>query len=170
MIGSASRSWLLVGPAGPLLALGVALLPVRAGGGPAPLLAVVGGLAVVLYLAALVLPWPGALPWAMGMLAVEYVVGLELRGQGLDPAAPAYAAAWFISAELGWLGLEARRGGRAWPGRLLLVGLVALAGSAVGVALLLVAALPLTGGAPLTGLGVLAALAAAACLAWLARR
>jgi hypothetical protein len=154
-----------------MLALGLALLPlVLVDSRPAALLAALGGAAAVLYVAALLLPWPRALPWVMGLLAVEYLVGLELRGPRLDPTAPAYAAAWFLSAELGWLGLEARRGGRPWPGRVILVGAVALAGAAMGVVLLLVAALPVGGGPALTGLGVLAALVATACLAWLARR
>lgn len=170
MTGSSSRPWLLAVPAGALLAISLALLPLQGGPGAAVALAALGSLGVVFYVAALLLPWPGALPWAMGLLAVEYLVSLELRGPRLDPTAPAYAAAWFLNAELGWLGLEARRGGRPSPTRVLAVGVVALAGAAMGVVLILVATLPLAGSLLWTGLGVLAAVAAVACLAWLARR
>jgi hypothetical protein len=81
-----------------------------------------------------------------------------------------YAAAFFLCAELGWLGLEARRGGRPWPGRAAAIGVVALGGAALGALLLLGSAAPLPGGPALTGLGVVATVAVAAGLAWLARR
>ena len=132
-------------------------------------LAGLGGLALLLYVVALVGVWPGVLTWALGLLAVEYLLGLELRGARLDLTAPVYAAALFLCAELGWLGLEARRGGRPWLGRSVAIGVLTLLGAALGWLLLLVAAVPLPGGAALTALGVAAAAAVAACLAWLAR-
>jgi hypothetical protein len=101
---------------------------------------------------------------------VEYLASLELGHAGLDTTAPAYGTGLLLSAELGWLGLEARRGAWPWPGRALAIGLVAAAGALLGAPLLLVAALPLPGGAPLTALGAAAAIAVAACLAWLGRR
>jgi hypothetical protein len=162
-------------PAGLLLAAGVALAcglaaePVATSGWLAPL-GLAGGAAVVLFVAGVALPAPGALPWALGLLAVEYLASLELRRVALDDAAPAFAAGLFLCAELGWLGLEARRGGRPWPGRAAAIGGVALAGAALGALLLLVTAVPLGGGAPMTALGVAATIAVAACLAWLSRR
>lgn len=154
------------------LAASLALWPALGPGGMRALgpLGWLGGAAVALYLAGLALPWPAALPWALGLLAVEYLVSLEVRRSPLDAAAPAYAAAFFLCAELGWLGLEARRGGRPWPGRARAVAGLALAGSALGALLLLAPAVPLSGGSLLTALGVAATIAVAACLAWLGRR
>jgi hypothetical protein len=106
----------------------------------------------------------------LGLLAIEYLAALQLRSAGLDLTASAYAAAFFLCAEFGWLGLEARAGGALWPGRALAVGLLALGGAGLGTALLLAAALPLSGGPALTAAGVAAAVGVAACLAWLARR
>ena len=136
----------------------------------APPVVGLGGLALFLFVAGQTLPLPSVLAWAVGLLAIEYLAALELRGAGLDVAAPAYSAALFLCAELGWLGLEARRGGRLWPGRAVGVALVALAGAAVGALVLLLAAVQIAGGAALTGLGVAAAVTVAGCLAWLARR
>jgi len=151
------------------LAAGLALVPLVGGGAPGAVLGM-GALALALYVAALAVPWAPALPWALGLLALEYVTWLALRGAPLDATAPVYAAAFFLCAELGWLGLEARSGGRPWLGRAVAVGLVTLAGTALGAALLLMAALPVAGGPPLTGLGVAAAIAVTAALAWLGRR
>jgi hypothetical protein len=159
-----------IGPAGLPLAAALAVAPVldqRAALGP---LGAVGALAVALYAAALALPLPAALPWALGLLGVEYLVSLEVRAAPLDLAAPAYAAAMFLCAELGWLGLEVRRGGRPWAGRLAAIGALAVGGAALSALLLLAWTVPLAGGAPLTGLGVVATVAVAACLAWLGRR
>lgn len=163
------RPLLAIGPAALPLAAGLALAPALAGRPSGPIGAV-GAVAVALYAVALALPWAAALPWALGLLALEYLVSLELRGAPLDTSAPAYAAVFFLCAELGWLGLEARRGGVPWLGRGLAIGLLALAGATLGVALLLVSTYPLAGGALLTGLGVAAAVAVAAALAWLGRR
>lgn len=135
----------------------------------APLLVGLGGLAFVLFIAGQTLPVPGALAWALGLLAVEYLAALELRDAAFDVAAPGYGVALFLCAELGWLGLEARGGGGLWPGRAIVVALLALVGAALGAVLLLLAAAPVAGGVVLTGLGVAAAVAIAACLAWLAR-
>jgi hypothetical protein len=160
----------VLGPGAAPLAVGLALVPLLGQGSASPAVVWLGGLGLVLYAVALAAPWPRALPWALGALAVEYLVALVLRGASLDAAAPAYAAAWFLCAELGWLGLEARAGGGLWPGRALGVGLLALGGAALGTGLLLAAALPLPGGPALTAGGVAAAIGVAGCLAWLARR
>jgi len=155
---------------GPLLAAALALLPLAGLGPAAGPVEAVAGLAVALYVVALMAPLPGGLPWALGLLGVEYLVSLEVRGAPLDGRAPAYAAGLLLCAELGWLGLEARRGGRPWAGRVLAVGALALAGAGIGAGLLLISAAPLPGGAGLTGLGVVASVGIAACLAWLGRR
>ena len=136
----------------------------------APAVLGLGGLAVVLFVAGQTLPLPSLLAWALGLLAIEYLAALELRGAGLDVVAPLYSAALFLCAELGWLGLEARRGGRLWAGRAVGIAVVALAGGTVGTLVLLLAAVQIAGGAALTGLGVAAAVAVAGCIAWLARR
>jgi hypothetical protein len=163
------RLWVL---AGLPLAGGLGLLPWLAMPSPGRSLALLwlGGLGVMAYAAAVIMPWPTALPWALGLLAVEYLLGLELRSADLDLGAPAFAALWFLSAELGWLGLEARRGGRPWPGRAVAGAAVAVGGAGLGVVIVLSPAVPIAGGPFLTGLGVLAAVGAAAALAWLARR
>ncbi|HXM57261.1 MAG TPA: hypothetical protein VOB72_17815 [Candidatus Dormibacteraeota bacterium] len=153
----------------PLVAV-LAILPTLSAGALAGPVRALGVVAVALYVAALAVPWSGALPWALGLLALEYLVSLELRSAPLDETAPVYAAALFLCAELGWLGLEARRGGRLWPGRAAAIGLLALGGAALGALLLLLSAAPFPGGAALTGLGVAATVAVAACLAWLGRR
>ncbi|HEY4027273.1 MAG TPA: hypothetical protein VGO86_12660 [Candidatus Dormibacteraeota bacterium] len=165
-----ARLSLAIVPAGLPLAAALALAP--AVGQPAALglVGALGAIAVALYAAALAMPWPGALPWAVGLLGVEYLASLEVRAAPLDLGAPAYAAGLLLCAELGWLGLEARRGGRAWLGRAVAIGTLSLAAVALGALLLLAWTIPLPGGPTLTGLGVLAAIAAAACLAWLGRR
>jgi hypothetical protein len=160
----------LLAAAGVALAVVLALAP--AAGAPQWLgpLATLGGLAAALYAAGMAMPWPAALPWALGLLAVEYLAGLEIRRAPLDPAAPTYAVAFFLCAELGWLGLEARRGGRPWTRRVAAIAGLAVGGSVLAALLLLLAAVPLGGGPPMTALGVAATIAVAACLAWLGRR
>jgi hypothetical protein len=160
---------LLAGAAVALAAV-LALAPVAGTANELGPLGALGGVAAALYVAGLAMPWPAALPWALGLLAVEYLVSLEVRRAPLDPAAPAYAVAFFLCAELGWLGLEARRGGRTWARRVVAIAALALGGSALATLLLLLAAVPLGGGPPMTALGVAATIAVAASLAWLGRR
>jgi hypothetical protein len=152
------------------LAAALALAPVMGAADQLGPLGALAGVAVALYVAGLAMPWPAALPWALGLLAVEYLVSLEVRRAPLDPAAPAYAVAFFLCAELGWLGLEARRGGRPWTRRVLAIAALAVGGSLLATLLLLLATVPLGGGPPMTALGVAATIAVAASLAWLGRR
>ena len=155
-------------PAALPVAAVLALAPVLGRSLP-PAVGAPGVLALILLAVALALPWAQALPWALGLLAVEYLVSLVLRGAGPDLGAPAYAAGYFLCAELAWLGLEARSGRGLWPARALAAGLLAAGGAALGTGLLLVDALPAPGGLLLTGAGVTAAVVLVACLAWLAR-
>jgi hypothetical protein len=164
-----ARPVLAVAPVAVGLAAVLAVAPVLSGRSPGQIGAL-GGAAVALYAIALAVPLPGALPWAMGALAIEYLVALEVRAAPLDESAPAYAVAFFLCAELGWLGLEARRGGRPWPGRAAAIGAVALGGAALGALLLLLSAVRFAGSPALTGLGVAAAVAVAASMAWMGRR
>ena len=151
------------------VALAVALAAVPALSGQVQqVLLTVGGLAVVLYLAAVLGLWPGLLPWALGLLALEYVGSLYARDIALDVAAPLYGAALFCCAELGWLSLERRQGQGMWPARALGAIAVGLGGTAVGWLALLTPVLPLAGGLQLTAAGVLAAVAIAATAAWAA--
>ena len=161
----AASAWVVPGA---LLAVGLAAYPALAHHAAPPVVGL-GALAVLLFVGAQTLPLPGALAWSLGLLAIEYLVTLALTADRLDVGAPAYAAVFFLCAELGWVGLEARRGRRLWPGRAVAMALLALAGAALGAVLLFSAAFELAGGAALTGLGVAAAVAVAACLAWLAR-
>jgi hypothetical protein len=151
------------------LAAGLAVFPLlEARVAPAEVV-VVGAVALGLYGVALAGLWPGALSWALGLLAAEYVLALALRRAPPDLAAPLYAAAFFLCAELGWLGIERRGGGGAWLARGFAICLLTVLGMGLGSVLLLASALPLRGSLAVTALGVAAAAAAAACVAWLAR-
>lgn len=151
--------------AGLALAASLALWPALGVRNP-EMLVTAGGLGVVLYLAGVLRLWPGALPWAMGLLAAEYILSLLLRPVVLDLAAPLYALAFFTTAELGWLVQEVRRGLGPWPARLLASAGLGLSGAALGWLSLLAPALPVAGGLGLTALGVLAASATLAALVW----
>jgi hypothetical protein len=132
-------------------------------------MATLSGLALLLYLVAVVGLWPGGLGGAVGLLAAEYLASLYVRGAHLDLSAPAYGACLFALAELGWLALEGHRGAAPWPARWFAIAGLALAAAALGWGLLAAAALPVAGGLAATALGVAASLAAAVGVAWLAR-
>jgi hypothetical protein len=164
------RALLTVVPPAVILAAALGVAPLVGLRSTQQPIAAVGVLAFGLYAIGLVCVWPGAIAWALGLFAVEYLAGLALRGGRVDLAAPVYAAALFLCGELGWLGMEARDGRRLWPGRGFAIAALALAGAGLGSVLLLAATVRMAGGLLLTGLGVVAAVAVAACLAWLARR
>ena len=154
------------------LALALAVYPVLGGGVtvlPLAILSILGGPALLVYAVALAGIWPGGRSAAIGLLAAEYLASLYLRGIQLDVAAPAYGAALFVCAEMGWLAAEGRGGGSAWLARWFAIAGLALAAAALGWTVLIMATLPLAGGPAITALGVVATLAAAAGLAWLAR-
>jgi hypothetical protein len=152
--------------AGFVLAASLALWPAAGDISPGLPLAI-GGLALCLYVVGVLGLQPAALPWSLALLALEYVVSLPFRGIVLDPAAPLYALAFFVTSELGWLSLEVRRGLGPWPARLLSAAALALAGAALGWLSLLTPTLPVPSGLGLTAFGVLAASATLAALAWL---
>src|SRR5262249_62101709 len=64
---------------GAILAAGLAIYPAIAQQ-TAPLVAGLGGLAFVLFVAGQTLPVPGALAWSLGLLGIEYLATLKLRG------------------------------------------------------------------------------------------
>jgi hypothetical protein len=164
---SEGRVWVAPGALPLLLAL--AAYPVLLGAPTLAPLVLLGLVAVALYAAGLAGIWPGGLMAGVGVLAVEYMAGLYLRGAGLDVTAPLFGAALFLCAELGWLGLESRRGGGPWPARWLGIAALTLLGAAAGWLVVLAALLPLAGGPALTALGVAAAVVVALGLVWLAR-
>jgi hypothetical protein len=156
-----------LGAAGLAALLGILpALEQRAATAPLVLLAIA---AVALYVAAILRLWPGGLPLALALLAIEYLLSLYLREIRVDLLAPVYAAGLFVCAELGWLTLESSQGHGRWPARGLALALIAAGGLGVGALLLGAALLPLSEGWALTLAGVLAAVATAAVLAWLAR-
>jgi len=157
-----------VASGGFLLGVGLAAYPLLSPGPLRSTLAIPAGLALLLYLMAVVGLWPGGLSAAVGLLAIEYLASLYLRGIPLDVTAPAYGACLFLCAELGWLAVEGS-GDPRWLARWFVVAGVASAGAALGWGLLVVASVPLVGGLPLTALGVVAVVALAGALAWLAR-
>jgi hypothetical protein len=65
-----------------------------------PLVAAVGGAAVLILLAALAGRSKPPVPWAVAALGAAYALALVERGGGVDPAAPVYAALLFAAAEL----------------------------------------------------------------------
>jgi len=133
----------------------------------APLSLGVPGL--VLYLAALVRLCPRGLPAALGLLALEYLVAVYLRGGRVDLFAPLYAAGLFLSAELGWLSIESGGGQAPWPSRLLAIGALTAGGFMAGLGLLAAGLVAVPAGPLLTALGVAAAVTASAGLSWLVR-
>lgn len=132
-------------------------------------LGLLGAVAVLLYLAALLAIWPAGMAPAVALLAIEYLLSVLLRGQRLDVVAPAYGAALFICAELGWLASEGQGTGGWLPGGAAIAA-TALAAAALGWVVLETSAIPLAGTLLITAAGVAAAVAAAGGLGWLASR
>ena len=152
-----------------VLAALLAAYPLLDGRAPAAPVAALATPRILVYVAGVLRLWPGGLPLAVTLLAMEYVAAVSLRGGGPDLTAPAYAAGLFACAELGWLSLETGSGHPPWPARGLAIAALAGAGFVFGLALLVVATLPLQGGLLLTAVGLLSTVTASAALAWLAR-
>ena len=130
---------------------------------------------VVLALS-LALGWASGVAWTLALLAGEYALGLTVGDgdDGVDAAAPFYAAGLLLLAELSYWSIELRVPGRV-DGRLTLRRLGALAGLAlasIGLGTFVVAAtaVSLSSGLLWDAIGAAAAVATLAILAQLARR
>jgi hypothetical protein len=114
------------------------------------------------------------IPWAVGLLAVGYVVALVVHGRHLDDAAPLVAVGLFLSAELGSWSIDERF---AIPAERAIVAARAFALAALAFASLAVAALavglsaaPAGSGLAWTVLGAASAVAVVGAAVALARR
>lgn len=123
-------------------------------------LAIVGGIAVGVLVAALVLRFPPLITAGLALLGGEYAVLFVIRGDTVDVRAPLYGAAFLITAELAFATIE-RRAGKPEPmlaaRRAAALVLVALGGVVTGLIVLAAAATPLDGGVALEAVGVAAA-------------
>jgi hypothetical protein len=160
---------LALGVAAGALAILLAVYPALDARVPTAALLSLGVPALVLYMAAVLRLWPGGLPAALALLALEYLAAVYLRGGRIDLLAPVYAAGLFICAELSWLALESSGGHAPWPSRLLAIAALTIGGFLAGLGLLAVGLVPFPSGPALTAAGVVAAVAASAGLSWLAR-
>jgi len=124
------------------------------------LLGGVGGVGVLVLVAALALRLPGLIAPALILLGGEYA-GLFLVREGtVDIRAPLYGAAFFLIAELAFAALELRAG-TPDPGlihrRAAILAVLAFGGVVLGAVVLAAATLPLEGGLALEAIGVAAA-------------
>lgn len=134
------------------------------------------GLGALLVLAfAVVTGWTSGIAWTLALLAATYAIALALDDSDvLDPAAPLYAAALLLMAELAYWSLELRGPGREERHvvlrRLAALAVLAFLSVVLGAFVVIVTAAPLGGGILWDGIGVLAAAATVGILALLARR
>ena len=130
--------------------------------------------ALLALIAALVLGWPRLVTLALVLVGAAYGLYLGVDGPALDPAAPAFAAGLFLTAELAHWSLEDRENVKAEPGEnLRRVAIVAgLAGAVVVVsgALLALADVARTRGLAVDLLGAAAAAATLLVVALFARK
>jgi len=127
-----------------------------------PAVVTVGILGWLLF--AIGLRWPPLLGWGLGGFGAEYALYLRLHGGGVDPRAPAVAAALVLAAELAFLSV---RGGLEGADRALLARVAGataavVAGIALLADLLLVASGSANGSLAAEAAGVLAAVLAVA--------
>jgi hypothetical protein len=140
---------------------GAALYPVLATDRLPALLAGIGGLSLLLLLAAVA--WRASAPtaWAVALCGTEYGVFLGLEDGTVDRWAPLVAVALFLAAELGFRGAE--RSGPAPERAVVLRSALWLSAGVVGTAvlgaLLLAAAGGAGGGVGLAAVGVAATVA-----------
>jgi hypothetical protein len=127
-------------------------------------LLLLGGAAVLVMAVALGLGVIAALPWAIALLAVDFVVSLLVRDASASFVAAGYGAALLLVAEVGYRSLRLRLPSRRAPGLLrrgvvVIAGLViaSLAVAAVAAAL---AGAPVPGSLPLLAAGTGAVVAA----------
>jgi hypothetical protein len=121
-------------------------------------LPLIGGAAVVVLVAALALGLMVVVPWAIALLACEFVVALVARHVQASLTAAVYGATLLVVAELTFLSIQLRMPGRAEPGffkrHALTVAVVALSALGISVVAAVLAAAPLAGGLPLLASGV----------------
>jgi hypothetical protein len=138
-----------------------------------PLLLFLGGLALAVLLAGLLVRWSAALAVAVALLGAQQAVRLALGPDGLDSWAPLLAGALLLVAELAWWSIEPRVPASAdeWLAsrRLATVLLTCAVASLVSAVALVAAGAEVEGGFALELVGVLAATAALAVVAFAAR-
>ncbi len=153
---------------------GLAAASWGSGGLYEPVVAILGGSAMVVMAAALLAPSQALAVAAIGLLIAEYLLSLTLAGSGIDPGAVIYGGGLLLAGEMAALSVD-----RAPPApkpeaavssrRLIALGVALLAGMAAGGAGLATAALPMPGGIAVTMVGVSAAVGILALITRLAR-
>ena len=153
----ASRARLITAGAALAAALALAAYPAMSWPdvGALPL---IGGAAVVVLVVALALGLMAVVPWAIALLACEFVVALAARHVQASLTAAIYGAALLVVAELTFLSIQLRMPSRAEPGffkrHALTVAAVALSALGISVVAAVLSAAPLAGSLPLLASGV----------------
>jgi hypothetical protein len=145
--------------AGAALAAAVALAAYPAMSWPdVGALPLIGGAAVVVLVAALASGLMAVVPWAIALLAGEFVLALVARHVQASLTAAIYGAALLVVAELTFLSIQLRMPGRAEPGffkhHARTVAAVALSALGISVVAAVLTAAPLAGSLPLLASGV----------------
>jgi hypothetical protein len=121
-------------------------------------LSLIGGAAVIVLVVALALGLMAVVPWAIALLAGEFVLALAARHVQASLTAAIYGAALLVVAELTFLSIQLRMPSRAEPvffKRPALTGAaVALSALGIGVVAAVLSAAPLAGSLPLLASGV----------------
>jgi hypothetical protein len=150
----------IVGGAAVVGATGLAVYAALVASRLGVVLAIVGGIAAAVLIAALLLRLTPLITAALAILGAEYALLFVVRGDTIDVRAPLYGAAFLVTAELAFAALE-RRAGRPEPmlaaRRAATLVAVALGGVLAGLVVLAAAATPLNGGVALEAVGVVAA-------------
>jgi len=139
-----------------------------------PLVGLVGLLAVLLLVLALLGRYSGLLPWVLAVAGAQYTTFLVIRESSIDGYAPIFGAGLLLVAELAYWSIERRvpgppgEGLTSRRGSLLIAACIAAGG--IGGLILAMAELSVRGGLWLEALGVAAAVGAIAVLARLARQ
>jgi hypothetical protein len=142
-------------------------------GGHELLLLIVGGVALAVLLAGLVVRWSAALAAGVALLGGQLALRLELGSDAFDLATPLSAGALLLAAELAWWSIENRSPAWSQPDlaalRAASVVLVCAGATVVSAVVALAAGARVAGGIVLELTGVVAATAALALIAWIAR-
>lgn len=136
------------------------------------LVALLGVVAVLGLLLALLARWTALVAWALAFCGAEYAVFLVVRGGSIDAYAPLYGAGLLFVAELAYWALEPETSGGEsglLGRRVSLVAATCLVAAGVGGLVLSVSELVVHGGLLLEAFGVAAAVAALLLLARMAR-